>query len=205
MARPLVLRHQGVDLPFVLAKLDRSKLYGTVDVEALDAQGRRCELATLAADGKTILGRGGTAAAFLSPEGDWLDRGALKPVDAFGDAITPVGSSFAGPIALDTKATVEDYLAHNVKSVYAITTDGALAPLLAELRAGAIYRFPFSWRGGLVADVGFLLANPEGDVFLAVGQPTRIHFLGLDQLPAFDDEEPAADEAEADELDFGMM
>src|SRR5512144_1042763 len=107
MARPLVLRHQGVDLPFVLAKLDRSKLYGTVDVEALDGQGRRCELATLASDGKTLLGKGGTAAGFLSPEGDWLDRAALRPQTREGEDIQPVPSSFAAPIALERTATVD--------------------------------------------------------------------------------------------------
>jgi len=53
MPRALILRHRGVELSFTIEKLDRTKLYGSVDVEALDDQGRRCELATLASDGKT--------------------------------------------------------------------------------------------------------------------------------------------------------
>lgn len=206
MPRALILRHRGVELSFTIEKLDRTKLYGSVDVEAIDDQGRRCELATLASDGKTLLGKGGTASAFLSQDGAWLDRNALKPVDAFGDPITPVPSSFAAPVDLGDDTDVDDYLQHNIKSVYALTTEADLEALRAELKEGKIYKFPYSFRGGLVADVGFLLANPEGEPFLAVGQPTRIHFLGLDVLPVYEDEEPAEGaETGEDELDFGMM
>jgi hypothetical protein len=207
MPRPLLLRKDGVDLPFQLVKLDRSKLYGTVEVEALDGQGRRCELATLATDGKTLLGRGDVASGFLSAEGSWLERAGLRPVGPEGEPIAPVPSSFAAPIDLVDEAGVEEYLAHNVKSVYHLTCEADVGPLLAELGAGKIYRFPFSFRGGgLVADVGFLIANPDGDVFLAVGQPTMIHFIGLEPVPVGETEveEAEADEAEAD-LDFGMM
>src|SRR5215471_5213727 len=100
MPRALAFTHRGAEIAFQIEKLDRGKLYGSVDVEALDDKGRRCELATLASDGKTMLGKGGTAAAFLSEDGRWLERGALKPVDAFGDAIQPVPSSFAAPVEL---------------------------------------------------------------------------------------------------------
>ena len=40
--------------------------------------------------------------------------------------------------------------------------------LLNELRAGAIYSFPFSYRGGLNPSVGFLLASSDGIPTLAV-------------------------------------
>ena len=204
MPRALVLRHRGVELPFTIEKLDREKLYGSIDVEAVDDKGRRCELATLISDGKTLVGKGGTATAFLSADGSWLERAALKPVDAFGDPMVPVPSTFGAPVDLAEETDIDDYLAHNVKSTYFLTSDADLGPLLAELREGKIYRFPFSFRAGLVADVGFLLANPEGQIFMAIGQPTRIHFLGLDVQPVYEDE-AAAPEAEGDELDFGMM
>jgi hypothetical protein len=205
MARALVLKHRGVDLTFQIEKLDRTKLYGSVEVEALDDQGRRCELATLASDGRTLLGKGGTAAAFLSADGRWVERAALRPVDAFEEPIRPVPSSFAAPIDLAEEGSVDDYLAHNIKSVYFLSSDADLGPLVAELAEGKIYKFPYSFRGGLVSDVGFLLANPERQVFLAVGQPTRIHFLGLDVLPVYEDEETSEPAAEGDDLDFGMM
>ena len=206
MPRALVLKHAGAEIAFQMEKIDRGKLYGSVDVEAFDTKGRRCDLATLASDGKTLLGKGGTASGFLSEDGRWLERGGLKPVDAFGDAIQPVPSSFAAPVELAEDTSNDDFLTHNIKSVYFLSTDGDIGGLDAELRAGKIFRFPYSFRGGLVADVGFLLANPEGQPFLAVGQPTRIHFLGLDTAPVYEEDEAEAGEpTESDELDFGMM
>jgi hypothetical protein len=203
--RTLVFQHGGGELGLSPEKLDRSKLYGSVEVEALDDQGRRCRLMTLHTDGKTLIGSGGTAIAFLTPEKRWIDRAALQPRDVDGNPLEPVASSFDAPIPLSTRATVDDYLSHNIKAVYVMTGDDPkLAELAAELRAGTIYRFPYSFRGGLVPDVGFLLAGADDTLFLAVGQPTHLHFLGLDVAPAYEEEgEPAR--AEDEELDFGML
>jgi hypothetical protein len=204
--RTLTFVHRGTPLDASPVKLDRGKLYGTVEVEAVDELGRRCELATLASDGKTLLGKGGKAMGFLSPEGRWLDRAALRPVDPEGQPLSSVPSSFDAPIALERTATVDEYLAHNIKSVYVLeSAHPALAELAKELLAGTIYTFPYSFRGGLVADVGFLLAGADESIFLAVGQPTQLHFLGLDQLPVYEDEEAAAAAGDDDELDFGML
>lgn len=205
MPRTLTFLHGGAPLDVSPTKLDRAKLYGTVEVEARDELGRRCELATLASDGKTLLGKGGKAMGFLSQEGRWLERAALKPVDPEGAPLSSVPSSFDAPIALDKTATVDDYLAHNIKSVYVLDSDApGLAALAKELLAGTIYTFPYSFRGGLVADVGFLFAGADQNLFLAVGQPTHLHFLGLEQLPTYEDEESAA-AGDEDELDFGML
>ncbi len=204
MGRALVLQFGGVDLSFEMEKVDRTKLYGTVDVEALDDKGRVCRLATLAGDGRTIVGMGGSAIALLSPEGQWLERAKLKAVDREGNPITPVASSFSAPIPLAKKTTIEDYLSHNIKSVYIMKCEGDVGPLVAELKTGAIFTFQYSFRGGLEADVGFLLANPEGQVFMAVGQPTKIHFVGLEQAAALTEEEETEAEEE-DEMDFGML
>ena len=78
--------------------------------------------------------------------------------------------------------------------------------LLSELRAGTIYTFAFSYRGGLDPDVGFLLANSEGAPFLAVGKKTRLQFVALPEL-ALPDAEADLDEESDDEdsMDFGMM
>lgn len=203
--RTLLLSYGGAEIGVVPEKLDRGKLYGTVDTEALDEHGRRCELMTLASDGKTLIGKGGKAMGFLSTDDRWLDRARLRAVDMDGQPLVPVPSSFAAPIPVEHTTTVDDYLSHNIKAVYVLEGDDpALAALAAELRAGAIYRFDYSFRGGLVADVGFLLAGADDALFLAVGQPTHLHFIGLDQLPAYDEEETAA-AVEEDELDFGML
>lgn len=205
MPRELVLQFGGKDLAFAPQKVDRTRLYGFTEVEALDDAGRTCQLVTLAEDGRTLVGTGGTSFATLSQDGEWLERTEIKAVDAEGKEIVPVASSYEKPVALAKKATIEEYLDHNIKGVYLMPCASDLGDLKKELSQGAIFTFPYSFRGGLEADVGFLLTNPEGELFLVVGQPTSIHFVGMEQASPLT-EEVAEDAAEEEDgLDFGMM
>jgi len=106
MAKPLVVRLGSAEIPLALEKVERSDLYGYVEIETFDSKGRRCQMATLAEDGKTVIGISGAAQVQLSPEGEWLDKKALTPTDAHGQAITPVGSSYAAPITLEQKVSI---------------------------------------------------------------------------------------------------
>lgn len=204
MPKPLVVQHKGNALSLNLEKVDRSKLYGYVDSEVLDEQGRRCELATLNGDGRTLVGKGGTALGLLSPNGQWRDRGALQAVDQSGAALTPVKSTFDAPVPLEKKASIDEYLAHNIQTVYHLAPEGDPAELIAELRSGTIYTFPFSYRGGLEAHAGFLLLGADGNMFLAVGDLPNFQFVGLKQSAALAEDETDGAE-EDDSLDFGMM
>src|SRR5262249_9044808 len=116
----LTLIFQGKELPFTLAKIDRDRLYGYVDRVATDEQGRPCTTALLAGDGRTLAGKGDTALAYLSPDGDWRERSELHAVDAAdGSLVIPVKPTFAFPVNLDarepgspcTRASVDHYLA----------------------------------------------------------------------------------------------
>ena len=183
--------------------MDRTKLYGFIDVEALDSKNRKCTLATLADDGRTIVGTGGSSFAVMSPDGEWLERSALKAVDREGKPVVPVGSSYAGPVIIKHTATIDEYLSHNIKNIYMLNPQGQVEEFIAELKRGTIFQFPYSFRGGLEADAGFVLAGADGGIFFCVGQPTNIHFLGLEQLAApVDDDEGSGEE---DSMDFGMM
>ncbi len=203
MGKPLVFAYGNANFSFDPTKIDRSDLYGFKEVEVLDEHGQRCELATLADDGKTVVGRGGVTYAYLAPDGAWCDKGGLKPVDLEGREIQPVPSSFSAPVPLVEKASLEEYLSHNVRSVYLMQSDGSPSELLAELRGGTIFKFPYSFRGGLEADAGFLLAGADGNVFLTVASPTKIEFVGLQQVASMAEEEGG--EEEADMLDFDMI
>lgn len=203
MAKVLVLVFRGRELSFELDKVDRTRLYGYVDTEVLDEKGRPCQLVTLNGDGQTLAGRGDTANVLLSPAKDWRERSQLKPVDAAGQVMTPVLSSFAAPIPLEVAATIEEYLSHNIHLVYRLTSDGEIDELVDELRAGSIFRFPFSYRGGLEAYPAFVLAGGDGNIFLVVGTLANLEFVGLKQAAA-PVEEDAVDEEE-DILDFSMM
>ena len=74
MAKPLVFQWGDNDLSFSLVKIDRSKLYGFKEVEVLDEDGNQCELATLADDGRTVVGRGGTGMGYIDADGRWCDK-----------------------------------------------------------------------------------------------------------------------------------
>lgn len=207
MAAPLVLEFQGRSLSFGLSKVDRTKLYGQVETEALDDAGRRCDLATLAPDGRTLVGAGGTATAWLDDEGRWLDKTSLQTVDVEGRPVEAVESSFKRTTPLEREAAPDDLLSHNIRSAYRLSLeDGVSDELEKELADGRIFTFPFSYRGGYSPDTAFLLRSAEGDVWLLLGKPTSIRFLGLENVAEPEDEATEEDAGEdEDEMDFGMM
>ena len=206
MARPLVLRHNGVDIPVTPWKIDRDRLYGFVEREVMDDARRPCGLFTLAGDGRTLIARGGTCLAVISPEGDWLEKARLTAVDLEGNPITPVPSSYSAPIAIERTATIDEYLAHDIRLIYRIELETTAPELLTELRKGTIYTFPYSFRGGIEPDAAFLVCNAEGEPFMLVGNPTEFHFVGLAESSGIEETDaPEAATEEDDSLDFGMM
>lgn len=205
----LQLQFQGTSVACGLDKIDRSKLYGYIDSEVLDEQQRPCRLATLASDGRTLMPSGGVALAYVSPGGLWRDKSDLKAVNLEGQPIEPVISTFKAPVDLTQAATAEDVLDHNIRMSYLLTPegDGAAFPpaLVSELAAGKIYTFPFSYRGGLTADTAFLMQGHDGSIWLLVGKKTHIQLISFEQQAALADESGAEEDAEAEEIDFGMM
>jgi len=204
MAKPLVLALGGKEIPLALTKVERSDLYGFVQIESFDEQGRKCTLATLADDGRSVIPSGGTAFASLSPEGYWINKSSLVPTDSQGNRITPVTSSYAAPVPLEKVCSVEDYLSHDIRAVYQISSGGDWSALVHELKKGTIFTFPYSFRGGLEPDVGFLLAAADGTPFFVVASPPRLEFVGLEQTAGVAEEDESAAEAE-ETIDFGML
>ncbi len=203
MARPLVFQFGDHLLSFAISKVDRARLYGYKELEVVDERGQPCELATLADDGCTLVGKGSTALGWVTVDGQWCTKSQMAPVDLDGREVTSVPSSFAAPIKLFETTTVDEYLRHNIRLVYAVETEEDLSELKAELERGTIFSFPYSYRGGLEADAGFLLANDAGEIMLAVGNPTKVDFLGLAAPPV--EFEAEADSEDADMMDFDMI
>jgi hypothetical protein len=204
MTKPLTVRFRDKSINLTLVeKVERSRLYGYVETEVIDAAGRRCELATLTGDGHSLVGKGGTALAYLSPHGLWRKKTELKPVDLHGQVITPVNPTFAAPVTLEKTVSIDDYLSHNIDLVYRLMADEEHAPLKRALQVGAIFQFPFSYRGGLAAAAGFLLLGSDGHLFLCVGAPTSIDFVGLQAASGVvTDTQTVADDE--DMLDFSL-
>ncbi len=205
MAKPLVFKIDGQEIAFDMNKVDRTKLYGYKDLEIIDEHGEKCEMATLAEDGHTIIGRGGTGIGYLTADGLWCDKSQLQAVDLSGQPIAPVPSSFLTPIELaePTRRAMSTLLIRFAVSMRCRVNRPLV--LIDKLKSGAIYKFAYSYRGGLEADTAFLLCNDAGDVFMAVGSPTVIDFIGLEQAAAVVEDESTEDEADSDDMDFSMI
>lgn len=203
MAKPLVFGFRGLSVECSIEKIDRAKLYGYIDTEVQDEAGKPCELATLLGDGHSITGKGGSSLAYLSADGQWLTRAKLRPVDVHGQQITPVKSSFDALIPLAETATVDEFLSHNVHLIYQLVLATDATELIAELKQGTIFRFPFSYRGGVEASPAFMLLASDGNPFMCVTTPTAIEFVGPTATAPVVVEETATEEEES--FDFNMV
>ena len=197
MPRTLVLSLDGREFGIRMVKIDREKLYGKVEIEASDERGNPAALMVLAADGKTLLDKGGTALAVIDEKGNSVSRADLTAVDENGEKIETVPSSF-NQVNVLKRATVDDYLSQLVKSVYAIEAEeGADLRYLQDLvSTGMIYKFDFSYRGGLEYDNAFVVGN-KTDSFMIVGKAAALEFLKLNQaveLDATEDEDFSEDD-----------
>jgi hypothetical protein len=201
MARALVLSLDGEEFPVQLQKIDRERLYGDIEIEAFDEDGNEAYLQILDSDGKTLIATGGTSLATLDEDGNSVDRKKLIPITSEGEEIEPVPSSFSAPNLL-YEATIDEYLSHTVKSVYILTPpEGSNFDLLEDVLSGdSIYKFDFSYRGGLEYDTAFLVGNDK-TVFMIIGVNSNLQFVKLNQpsvLEPVEEQEISGEEIEFD-------
>jgi hypothetical protein len=203
MARPLVLSLDGQEYPVTLLKIDRDKLYGRIEIEAFDEKGREASLKILAADGKTLIDKGGTALATVTEKGDSVDRSELVPVSPDGEKIEQVPSSFT-QINVLKDTSVEDYFLQIVKTAYLLRPheDADISPLVDQLSTERLYTFPFSYRGGIEYDNAFVI-GADGNAFMVVGKQAEFQFVKLNQAVTMDSTEE--EDISADDLDFDLM
>ena len=184
----------------LLAKVDRSGLYGEVKIEAFDEKGNPAEIKVLASDGRTLIDKGGTALEVLSKSGNTLERDEIKPVDKKGDPIDPIESSFKKVNNINP-AEMDDYLSLIVKSVYWLqpAEESDMSPLLEQLGDGRIYSFPFSYRDGIETDEAFLVGNSD-EAFMIVGDQATLQYMKFNEIAYLDT--PEEQEISPDELDI---
>ena len=203
MPRPLVLSLDGREFGVRIVKVDREKLYGKVEIEAFDERGNPAELMVLAADGKTLIDKGGTALTTIDEQGDSVSRADLIAVDEEGEKIETVPSSF-NQINVLKRTTVEGYLSQLVKSVYLLEAEDSADQryLQDHVSTGMIYNFEFSYRGGLEYENAFVLGN-KTDAFMVVGKPADLEFVKLNQAVELDTTEE--EEISAEEISFESL
>ena len=203
MPRPLVLSLDGEEFSVGLFKVDRSDLYGEVKIEAFDEKGNPAEIKVLAADGNTLIDKGGTALEMVDKDGNTLERDQIHTVSIDGKEIKPVESSFSHVNPLK-RASVEDYLSLIVKSIYWIQpNEGESVDLLLEhLKDGRIYSFPFSYRDGIESDEAYLVGNGK-DAFMIIGHQATLQFVKFSQQTTLDSTEEQ--EISGDDIDFELL
>ena len=204
MAKNLTLSLDGDEFEVVITKLDREDLYGSVEIEAFDEKGKPAVLKVLAADGKTLIEKGGTALETINSKGDSIDRTELKAVDIEGNEIQKVESSF-GQVNKLNKTDVDTYLGLVVKSVYILDPpEGADLDLLKDhLSAKQMFSFPFSYRGGLSYDTAYVLGGDGNDAFMVVGKDGEVQYMKLNQVGVLSSNEEQ--EISADDISFDLL
>ncbi len=214
MPRSLTFTLDSQSVEAQLIKVDRKQLYGSVSVETRDSNDARCQVATLAEDGKTLIPRGGTALGYVNPDGEWVTRDQLKPVDLQGNALDEVESSFDNPIALSIVNDVEHFLNHNVRLSYRLnaetdTSDGGFPDnWIKQLKAGTLFEFGFSYRGGIGLDPAFILCDNDDNIWLLITEANDVQFVSLEQAAVCAGEalvDEVEDGEEESTLDFGML
>ena len=198
MPRQLTFSFAGEESAFAINKIDRSKLYGYKESQVLDEKESECSFAVLAEDGSTLIGSGDIGMGYMTADGTWTSKDDLSPVDIDGEEIIPVKSSFDYVIQLEKEVDADAFLEHGIRLIYSLDPATFSLPLKKALTSGKIFKFPYSYRGGLEADAGFLIQGADENFYLLVGDQIEIDFIGLKQVSA-----PVQDEAETvDESDF---
>ena len=122
-------------------------------------------------------------------------------VDRDGKKVEKVPSIYDQKVML-REASVDEYLAMAVKSVYQLQMDENKEALLADLNSGKIYYFVFNYRADYEGDDAFLISSGT-DVFAITGMLTDLEFIGLED----NEQELVPEETEAveDDMDFAMF
>lgn len=194
----------GEEFTVTLKKLERESLYGKVEIEAFDEKKRPAEIKVLAADGNTLIDKGGSALEMITVQGDSIERADIKAVDREGRELEIVRSSFGVPNDLK-QAKIDDYLSLIVKSVYMLeAAEGSSMEVLCDhLGDGRIFSFPFSYRDSIEPDEAFIVGNADKDPFMIIGQQATLQYLKLNQTATLDPVEE--DEVSADDLSFDLI
>ena len=94
---------------------------------------------------------------------------------------------------------------HNIRLIYQLEPNEVPDSLIEKLKSGAIYKFDYSYRGGIEPDAGFLLVNDDQEIFFLVGDDTSLQFIGLQQSAATTTAEPDEEPDSGGLMDFGMI
>ena len=203
MARGINLSYKGSDYNLGITKIDRKKIYGYTVVDVKDDNGSKCGLASITDDGKHILSSGCIGYTSMNENNEYVANNYIKRLDADGNTLERIQSSFDLDKIELTKTSLEEYLKLHVKSVYELNPneDGVDMNALVELlKTEKVLKFSFNYRSDYDEDTAFLLQSNE-TVFMVIGSISPFEFIGLEKIV----EEEILEDEEEDDFDFGML
>jgi len=183
-------------------KVDRKKLYGWVEIVAVDDNGDPCELLTTDEAGSVLIPKGGTGLGILSPDNEWVERSELIAVKPDGSKAEPVPSSYNKVIELKEKVTTDQFLDYSITDFYQLSgADEAFIKTIGQ----NIYTFSYSYLDSYEGSPAFLMVS-DGVPFMLIGVANNFEMLCFGDCGDIDDTEDETFQIEDnDELDFSML
>lgn len=197
MPRVLTVRLAEREYAVEPLKVDRKKLYGWTEIEALDDERQLCKLVSTDESGGLLIGKGGVAMGLFSPGGDWVDRSSLKVVDRDGTPAPFFPSSYKTGIVLDREVAEDEFLDYDITDYYQLRN---APPELKKAVGKKIYTFPYSYGDSYEPSSAFLMGAGQG-LFMLIGCRNRFDLLCPANSEAIGDD----DDELPDELDFSMF
>ena len=78
MSKVLTLTLDGKSFGLTPEKIDRKKIYGWQEKLVLDDDNKECKLAYTDDTGTLVMPKGGVGIGIVSPEGEWVEKSALR-------------------------------------------------------------------------------------------------------------------------------
>ena len=201
MAKTASFIYNDLFFTTTFTKVDRKKVYGYSKIEVTDKDGNPCSLANITSDGRYILPTGCTGITTLDTEGNYIARSDMKVVDAEGNEAVKIPSVYDREQVALKEASIDDYLALNVKGIYQLNVEDGLSGLMDLLNKGKIFRFKYNYRAGYETDDAFLL-SAQDTAFMVIGNLTEFEYIGLKtQVDEIEEEE----DDDFDDFDMGMF
>jgi hypothetical protein len=198
MAKELRFSLSGTEYTSAPVKLERKKIYGWSDLVATDNAGEVCDTAYLSPDDALLIPSGGYKQGVVDDAGRWVEKSELTACDSDGVELPQYPSSFDAVISLDKTVTEEEFLDNDWEAVYQLVNAD-----LAAAVGDNIYKFEFSYRGGINHNDGYLINTPGG-LFLFAGDKQEFPLVSLADQTVIDEVEEEVEE-EIDDLDFSMF
>lgn len=202
MPRQLTFKIKKQEYTAEPIKVDRKKLYGWVEILALDDKGQPCTLISTDESGSVLIPKGGTGLGILSENTEWVDRSELVAVKDNGKPADLIPSSYNTVVELKDKVTVEEFLDYSITDFYELeNVDNALVKAIGK----DIYTFTYSYLDNYEGSPAFLIVA-DNVLYMLIGIANNFEMLCFGDCGRMDDEEEDTFQIEDDDnLDFSML